>query len=97
MLAKHAADLQHFNQQQLDALRENMAKHRDDAMRRYQQEMASFRPKRGAGLFFFRAGSRSRRGRGGDGAGHRGAAAATPDRPPTLFSQATSSSPTSPR
>ena len=43
VLAAHARDLQKFNEQQLDGLRESMAKHRDDAMRRYQAEMAQFR------------------------------------------------------
>ena len=43
VLEAHARDLQTFNEQQLDGLRESMAKHRDDAMRRYQQEMAQFR------------------------------------------------------
>ena len=43
VLAAHARDLQKFNEQQLDGLRESMAKHRDDAMRRYQAEMAAFR------------------------------------------------------
>ena len=43
MLKAHARDLQKFNEQQLDGLRESMAKHRDDAMRRYQAEMAQFR------------------------------------------------------
>ena len=43
MLKAHARDLQKFNEQQLDGLRESMAKHQDDAMRRYQAEMAQFR------------------------------------------------------
>ena len=43
VLKAHARDLQKFNEQQLDGLRESMAKHRDDAMRRYQAEMAQFR------------------------------------------------------
>ena len=41
MLKAHALDLQKFNEQQLDGLRELMAKHRDDAVRRYQAEMPS--------------------------------------------------------
>ena len=43
VLKAHARDFQKFNEQQLDGLRESMAKHRDDAMRRYQAEMAQFR------------------------------------------------------
>ena len=43
VLDDHATEVRAFNQQQLDGLRDAMAAHRDEAVKKYQQEMALFR------------------------------------------------------
>lgn len=43
VLDDHATEVRAFNQKQLDGLRDAMAAHRDEAVKKYQQEMALFR------------------------------------------------------